>query len=275
MHRSSSRDFLERLARQAHGRVADIPAGRTFCRAQVAHDDRYEEMIADTIPDAAPPSRMRPLPDQASEGRVNPKGIPCLYLAGDPHTAVAEVRPWIGSLVTLAYFKIRRPLRVVDCTKDMAQELIYLEEEPGPDARNRAVWGELGRALREPVLRDDVVAQYGATQVVAEVFRSEGFDGIAYRSAFGEDRFTLALFDLDAARLTSAVLHEVREIQFDFRESGNPYFVPDEGSGDPRPFRQVITEIRPVDSNLKRQRERAPGPKRKPSRMRDQGPKSS
>ncbi|WP_366931004.1 RES family NAD+ phosphorylase [Mesorhizobium sp.] len=49
---------------------------------------------------------MRPLAGRASEGRANPKGIPCLYMAVDRHTALAECRPWIGSLVSIGAFKI-------------------------------------------------------------------------------------------------------------------------------------------------------------------------
>ena len=238
--------FLEILARQAHGRVAAIPAGRTFCRAQVAHSDRYEEMIDDELPDAALPDRMKPLADRATEGRVNPRGIPCLYLANNEHTAVAEVRPWIGSLVTLGYFETCRDLRVVDCTRDMSRTRLFLKGEPEAAERNAAVWSDLGYAFREPATRDDSFAEYAATQIVAELFRTEGFDGVAYRSAFGEDGLTIALFDLEAARLVSAGLHEVRDITFAFEQTANPYFVQARDGGGTQLMRTVITSVRAV-----------------------------
>ncbi|SRR6266446_1363177 len=40
-------------------------------------------------------SRMRPIPEKVSDGRANPKGIACLYIATDYDTAILEVRPLI------------------------------------------------------------------------------------------------------------------------------------------------------------------------------------
>lgn len=237
--------FLRQLAAQSHGRVSTLEKGRPLVRAQVAHADRYEPQIDEYLPDAALPERMRPRAGRATEGRVNPKGIPCLYLAGDKHTAIAEVRPWIGSLVTLGYFEITRDVRVVDCTRDMEADPFYFEE-PGPEERNAAVWRSVGQAFREPIARDDDIAAYAATQVIAETFRAEGFDGVAYRSAFGTDRFSVALFDLDAAKMVCAELHEIRDVTLDHVQSGDPYYVQVDENGETTLVRNVITAVRPL-----------------------------
>jgi hypothetical protein len=57
---------------------------------------------------------MKPPNNMAREGRVNPKGIPCLYLADERNTAMAETRPWLGSYISLGEFKTVRGLRVID-----------------------------------------------------------------------------------------------------------------------------------------------------------------
>lgn len=62
--------------------------------------------------------RMKPQPRLAREGRVNPKGISCLYLAQDPDTAMAEVRPWPGSFVSLGQFRLSGDAVVIDCSTD-------------------------------------------------------------------------------------------------------------------------------------------------------------
>lgn len=49
-----------------------------------------------------PLERMKPLKDRAQEGRINPKGIPCLYAATDAETAMMEARPWVGSVLTVS-----------------------------------------------------------------------------------------------------------------------------------------------------------------------------
>lgn len=239
-------DFLEQLARQSHGRVSTLKKGRPMVRAQVAHSDRYERQIDEYLPDAALPERMIPRAGRATEGRVNSKGIPCLYLAGDKHTAIAEVRPWIGSLVTLGYFEVTRDLHVVDCTREMEADPFYFEE-PGPEECNAAVWRSIGQAFREPATRNDDIASYAPTQVIAEVFRAEGFDGVAYRSAFGIDRFSVALFDLNAARIVSAELHEIRDVTLDHVQSGDPYYVQVDEKGETKLVRNIISAVRPID----------------------------
>ena len=73
--------------------------------------------------------------------------------------------------------------------------------------------------------RDDAQTDYLSTQILVELFRSEGFDGIAYRSAFGEKSTNIALFDLDSADVDACQLHEASSLRFNFRERENPYFI--------------------------------------------------
>lgn len=84
-------------------------------RAQVGHTWRYLEEIEDVIPSAYPPDRMKPLTDRAAEGRANPKGIPMLYLCTSKDAAMSEVRPWLGSMISLGNFEIKRDLLIADC----------------------------------------------------------------------------------------------------------------------------------------------------------------
>ena len=52
---------------------------------------------------------MKPLGGRATDGRANPRGIPCLYLATTKETAMSEVRPWIGSYVSAGQFEPSAP----------------------------------------------------------------------------------------------------------------------------------------------------------------------
>jgi RES domain len=116
VHSPETARFLEAVARGAESRALAMKKGQKFYRAQVAHKDEVIKEIDDTMPAPALPDRMMPRADRATEGRVNPKGIPCLYMASHEETAIAEVRPWIGSFVSVAIFAILREQRVVDCT---------------------------------------------------------------------------------------------------------------------------------------------------------------
>jgi hypothetical protein len=91
-------------------------------------------------------------------------------------------------------------------------------EEPPPDERERSVWTDIDVGFAEPVNRSDDVASYAATQIIADLFRLEGYDGIKYRSALSETGHNIALFDLTAAEPTSCSIVEVEAIQMNFRE---------------------------------------------------------
>lgn len=78
-----------------------------------------------------------------------------------------------------------------------------------------AVWRDIDRAFSEPVTAADDHADYAAIQFLAELFRHNGFDGIAYRSAFGPGHgssissnpplcyHNIALFDVNAAEVVA------------------------------------------------------------------------
>ncbi|HET9637668.1 MAG TPA: RES family NAD+ phosphorylase [Allosphingosinicella sp.] len=235
---------LDELARTSASRAGRIPAGKHFCRAQVAHAEREDRHVG-PIPGPALPERMMPRPDAASEGRANPEGIPRLYMADNRHTAIAEVRPWIGSLVSVAILRTTRDLKVVDCRPDDGGIMLF-EHEPDGAEREAAIWTQVARAFREPVLRGDDRAGYAATQVIAELFEHLGYDGILYGSGFGKGSTNVVLFDTTAAEIIACEIHAVRDVTLDHHEIDNPYHVRKKEDGSTEVYRMVITSIGPV-----------------------------
>ncbi len=221
----SADDFLNAVRKTVALRKARISKGRGFWRAQVGHVWRHLDEIGEEIPAAFPPDRMRPLADRATEGRANPKGIPMLYLCSSKDAAMSEVRPWLGSMVSLAHFEIQKDLVIADCSRNTEPNFSAIFKTPSPLEWDNVVWSDIDRAFTTPVTRGDDSGDYVATQILVELFRDEGFDGIAYRSAFGERSTNLALFDLDSAALTGCQLHEVSSVKMNFRERDNPYWI--------------------------------------------------
>ncbi|HEX8213316.1 MAG TPA: RES family NAD+ phosphorylase [Longimicrobium sp.] len=218
-------DFLTAVLATSQSRLEVLQAGSLLFRAQLGCNwpETDEEEAEDPGPRPFPPSRMMPLRDRASEGRVNPRGIPYLYTATHAVTAGAEVRPWIGAYITIAQLKTARDLTLVNCTSDDRRDMIYFSEPPEAE-REIEVWRDIDRAFARPVERDEYSAEYAPTQVIAEMFREHGLDGIAYRSSLGEGH-NIAFFDLGAADVINYTVHEVRGIQFDVPEVGNRRYV--------------------------------------------------
>src|SRR4029077_8932976 len=110
-------DFLRGVASSCKARLRQVHQGTIFWRAQLGHDSQVLSQQNNYEGDVAfEPLRMKPRKERAPEGRVNPKGIPCLYLSTTRSAAMSEVRPWIGALVSVAQFQITRDLTIVDCS---------------------------------------------------------------------------------------------------------------------------------------------------------------
>lgn len=207
-----SERFIRAVAATCRTRSRKIAPGSRFWRAQLGHSWSRDANGQGKLPRPHQPERMVPLDDRAPEGRVNAKGIPCLYLATTPETAMSEVRPWIGSTITLGQFETTKELCVVDCSLVQAEQ----DDKTEAEQHEATIWAHIDRAFSFPALASDDVADYAATQLLAELFRCEGYDGVIYKSAFGANGFNLALFDLVSACQLGAELFEATEIRYRF-----------------------------------------------------------
>jgi hypothetical protein len=177
--------FMERLTTER--------TGGTWVRAriQATPDKRIplKEM-------GAPPK------ERATAGRANPAGISYLYLASNDATACAEVRAEPGHGVSVAKFKIRGKLKLLD----VATIMHGIDPFAHTDLKGEIEKSQLVRAfahdLSRPVLAEDAPLDYVPTQYLAEYFLSKGFDGICYRSSVAEGT-NLVLFKPQKAKPVS------------------------------------------------------------------------
>lgn len=141
-----------------------------------------------------------PPPSLAAAGRMNAKGISTFYGATEPHIALAEVRPPVGSQVAIARFQIVRPLRLLDLNK-----LEQISE--GGSIFDSGYARRLGRMMfvrkltgriTRPVMPDDQDSEYLATQAIADYLATEGkvaLDGIIFPSVqAGNEGVNVVLF---------------------------------------------------------------------------------
>lgn len=210
--------FLSTVVATSKNRVTKLRKGKVLWRAQAGHFDEENYDPAD-LPKPYSAERMKPLRNRATEGRANPKGIPYLYLATGEKAAILEVRPWIGSLVTVAKFKTLKGLKLADCSGDGPVNS-YPTNASSAD-KESAVWYQINRAFSEPVTPSDNVAEYAPTQVIAETLRESGFDGVMYRSSLGSGR-NIALFNVDAADPIDRFVCEVEKVRFTVGIRMNP-----------------------------------------------------
>lgn len=240
VHDNEVREFLKSVLETSRIRLRKLPKDRILFRAQPGFEWTTEplrigeedgEIDAIDVEAAYPPERMVPKADYVGDGRVNPKGIPCLYLASTAGAAMSEIRPWVGSFVTLAQFKMVRDCQVVDCslntTRSDSLEIVDLGgvaelSEPDAVTREAGAWGDIGFAFSKPVTFDEPHLEYVPTQILAEAFRNHGYDGIVYKSLLDEGK-NIALFDLAAAKVIACCLYRTKSASLEFaRWENNP-----------------------------------------------------
>lgn len=136
---------------------------------------------------------------------------------------MCEIRPWVGSSISIAQFQVNKDLRIINCSVFSGSQFSHIKHKdlPCDDKRKLAVWADIDNAFSEPVSLSDQTSDYAPTQILAELFKSKGFDGVAYKSSLSTG-FNVVLFDLDAADLFSCQLEEVESVEFKFKQADTP-----------------------------------------------------
>lgn len=107
--------------------------------------------------------------------RANYKYIPYLYCANHPYTALVEVRPRIGSLVSVATIEVQERMTFLDFTLRTTPK--RMEEV------KRNLFADLSYLFSKPVAYEDDTLDYIPTQYIAEYAKNLGYDGIVFESS--------------------------------------------------------------------------------------------
>jgi RES domain len=232
------RAFLDTVGATLKGRDVKISDGTLLYRAQLGIDyDPVNDEDGNQIgeePHGFDEVRMKPLSNRAKEGRVNPAGITVLYLASAEKVAVSEVRPWVGSELSVAQFEIVRDLKAVNLSVGHGLTSIghltfaHLlgEEKADAETKEKAVWIDIDNAFSRPVTPSDDLADYVPTQILAELFRDADYDAIIYRSQFGEKGYNIALFNPEDAEPINCAPYQVTVVDVVYKVIGNRWFLP-------------------------------------------------
>lgn len=175
-------------------------------------DDKLEETLC--RPDlhlGSPPTRL------ANAGRMNARGISVFYGSTTARTAIAEVRPPVGSKVAVAKFNIVRALWLLDLTAlENVQDGGSIFDSTLKDRLERVAFlRSLAQRMTRPVMPDDEAFDYLSTQAIADFLATENepvVDGIIFRSVQARNGRNVVLFH-KAARLEEMELPKGTEIE--------------------------------------------------------------
>jgi len=143
-----------------------------------------------------------PPPGVSAAGRMNAPGVSVFYGATDKITAVAEVRPPVGSRVLVGAFVFVRPVRLLDLEKlaaVAAPEASVFDTEAVRPIAIRQFLRVLAERMVMPVMPETAHQDYLATQAIADYLAAHtemNVDGIIFPSVQtgGADR-NIVLFN--------------------------------------------------------------------------------
>jgi hypothetical protein len=251
IHSEESMHFLNCLINTSKDKEISLTEGTILYRSQKGYDEIEEydhdgQTLIHVIEQPYKPSRMIPDSEKVGNGRANVKGIPCLYLSDNEKTAIAEIRPWLNEKVSVAVFKILRNLRIIDLSNIELETRIYLKEPTDPNVIENEVWASVNRAFSRPISQEDQDIDYIPTQIISELFKRNGFDGIKYKSLLSPGN-NYAIYNLKDAIPINGVVCEIKSLNYLFEQYSNPVSYSIDGI-DERTYNH-ITDFKSIDKN--------------------------
>ncbi|MBP5446197.1 MAG: RES family NAD+ phosphorylase [Acholeplasmatales bacterium] len=128
--------------------------------------------------------------------RFNRDGFSYLYLSSDEKTCIAELRLKIGSICSIAEFKQKKDLRLLNLDKNKT----------------------LKDFLITPVC-DDNIYHYKFTRFISDLIKAIGIDGIAYDSVQSNGKCFVIFDDQNFELVTySEKMFLAKRVEYDFEE---------------------------------------------------------
>jgi RES domain-containing protein len=187
-----------------HLNVADV-----FFRARINNPEQTNPFANDEM--GAPPKGL------PASGRINPEGISYLYVAKTSETAIAEVRPWRGAIVTIAMVEIQHACKIVSLNMSSPGA-----REGAPKSLEQITKGIITeQVLRQmyfsaPAHINDRLA-YLPSQYLAELIKAKDIDGIEYQSVLNPGGVNVALFNPELAKITHTFSKLVTDVNYESR----------------------------------------------------------
>jgi len=210
---ASVEHFIPASVEEDIGMLAKEYGQKTLYRARLGFS---QDSVGSKVPyqDAeigAPPA------DRAKPGRANKRCEVVLYVAEEFKTAVAEVRPARGLLVSVGEFVIERPIRILDLLHEPPEIDPFTNEEFEYWIGFWGLMQEFARSLSKPLERDDQPEiDYRPSQWLTKWFRDRGFCGMRYPSALHADGVNLVLFSPDQAGFRRSSLVRVDQVEWEY-----------------------------------------------------------
>jgi hypothetical protein len=125
---------------------------------------------------AAPPTRL------AKGGRINRDGVSFFYGATNFETAISEIRPHPGDKVSVGKFTTNKEITLADFSENKL--IHYFQSDKSLD--EEFVFLNSVNIYLNRLVTPSAKSHYSITQLIADILRRLGFDGVTFNSTVGD-----------------------------------------------------------------------------------------
>ncbi|MDO7266244.1 RES family NAD+ phosphorylase [Shouchella clausii] len=194
------------LSKLCKSSITYFKKGDLFYRARIATKDGFG------INEMGPPPN-----EKATNGRANPAGISCLYLADGTKTAIHEIKAALYDYVNIGTFQLKEDIAVVDFSGlDKISPFILKYLELKDYIINKDHLRKIGADIGKPLRRNDSSLDYLPTQYIVDFIKSEEHIGIKYNSTVYKKGYNLAIFKSDLFECKEVQLVEVKKVSYEY-----------------------------------------------------------
>ncbi|TGK82689.1 hypothetical protein EHQ31_18695 [Leptospira montravelensis] len=146
----------------------------------------------------------------ATQGKFNKHKVSIFYGATNLDTVISEMRPHPGHHVSIAQFKTKKNLKIIDLTSFKLENFCNSDKE---------LWSynflsHLQNFINTPILPEEKKSLYKFTIAIAEYFNQNSYSGLLYKSSISNGN-NVALFDKQVTLIPgSAELYKISSVTF-------------------------------------------------------------
>ena len=221
-------EFVESIKHnnRFHNQLINLDLLKDYCFAisEEIHPSEkryYRGRIANNAEGFKPSEMGAPPKEKATDGRANAAGVPRLYLTNDKETTLHEIRAAEYDYVTIATFKPKSKLNIVNLSKISNISPFSGDVECTALAINKDTLSKINEEMSKTMRRGDSFLDYLPTQYISDFIMSildeDGnplYDGIIYKSAMNSKGYNLAIFDPDKFKCTYCKTYEIVELKY-------------------------------------------------------------
>ena len=177
----------------------------------------YRARIGDFI-NSSNKEMLSPPTIKAKSGRCNPMGISYLYLTNNVETAINEVKPTKGDIITIAE---------IDVKKDKIFSfniLKYFHEKKSNEflkSKRLVALIDIINDDLSSIIKSNNDIDYLPFQFLAEYIKKRGYNGFSYKSVMCDYGENFVFFNNDGVEITKKSMYIINKVKYDYEKTTN------------------------------------------------------